>query len=91
MSSDNDRADAGSSFLKRATELDTLDATFPFDRRDQFAGILTGDCLHGPQICSKATARPRQRKSRKAVTAMRDARPQCWFIEAGDRDLSPHL
>lgn len=42
MSSDNDRADAGSSRLKRATERDALDAVLPFDRRDQLAGIHRG-------------------------------------------------
>ena len=104
--------------LKRAEELDALDAILPFDRRDQLARLLTDDdghspptsailrlganwprkapatvrrrltswsiltkwrglqgCFDGPSLKSalrlamRASARPRQRKSKKAVTA----------------------
>lgn len=34
---------SGSAMLKRAEELDALDAILPFDRRDQLAGLLTDD------------------------------------------------
>jgi hypothetical protein len=38
-----DLSPTGSAMLKRAEELDALDAVLPFDRRDQLAELLTDD------------------------------------------------